>query len=181
MNKKFLAYIFSVVFLTCYLTSCNNLTENIKENEESLTIESENKSLDTETDDLKTVETISVDYSIWYYDIIDDKIYEYADTQDFEGKVTPEFFIEKLSSLMQMRIDVNSINIENEKMIIDFSSNSAPLNGTGSYEENCILESISDIMFSVFSDVNSIYFTADGKDYESGHVSLSKDTPYAQR
>lgn len=124
---------------------------------------------------------ITVDYKIRYYDVIDDKIIEYTDSTYFEESAEPEFFINKLASLMQMKIDVNSIVVSNDKMIIDFSSASAPLNGTGSYEESCILESIAEVMLSVYDNINYIYYTADGKDYESGHISLSIESPYAQR
>ena len=82
---------------------------------------------------------------------------------------------------MQTRIIANSVIIKEDKMLIDLSPDSAPLNGTGAYEESCILDSISKIMLDVFTDVNKIYFISNGKDYESGHLTLSTDIPYEER
>lgn len=122
-----------------------------------------------------------ITYTIKYYDVIEDSIKEFTETKTFENSVEPEFFIEKLSELINTKIIVNSIKIDGNKMIIDFSSESAPLNGTGSYEETSILDSISDVLLNVFKDIDEIYITADGKDYDSGHTSLTADTPYATR
>ena len=126
-------------------------------------------------------ELIDVDYTLVYYDILTDSMVDFNSTETFVGGVEPMFFINKLSELMQIRINVNSIETSGEKMLIDFSSESAPLNGTGAYEESCILDSISDVMLDVFAGINKIHFTCDGKDYESGHLSLSADTPYEER
>ena len=178
MNKKYLACLFAVVILSSSFISCNNLEKTDEKNGGSLTIkDAENEVIEEQI----PVEKISVDYTIKYYDVVDDLILYFSSTEEFKGQIDPIFFIEELSALMQISIEVNSIVIDNASMIIDFSSRSAPLNGTGSYEESFILESICETMFDVFKDIDKIYFTADGKDYESGHISLSIDTPYEQR
>ncbi len=124
---------------------------------------------------------IAVDYKITYYDVINDCMVDFEGTEIFVGEPSPVFFINKLSELMQTRIITNSVVIKGDKMLIDLSPDSAPLNGTGAYEESCILDSISDIMFDVFTDVNKIYFISNGKEYESGHLTLSADIPYEER
>ena len=66
-------------------------------------------------------------------------------------------------------------------MTIDFSKNYPPFSGVGSLEESKLLENIRDIMFSQYPEVKRLFFTADGGQYESGHMYISKDEPYAER
>ena len=172
--KKFCFVIASILLLFIFaLTSCEKTpaTDIAPENTADVA--------DTQLSDKN--EAVKINYTIRYYDVIEDRMIEYCDVASFESQAEPIFFIYILSELMQTRIGVNSINITGNDMIVDFSGDSAPLNGTGAYEESCILDSISDTMLSVFDNVERIYFTEDGKDYESGHISVSKDTPYAQR
>ena len=178
MNKKFLACLFGALLLAFSFISCNNLEKTNENNEDSLTNKDDEK---IPSEEIPEVEILTVDYSIKYYDVVEDKTFIFSSTAEFENEIDPEFFIEQLSDLMQMKIDINSVKIDEKAMTVDFSSLSAPLNGTGSYEESFILESICETMFDVFPDIDEIYFTADGKDYESGHISLSKETPYEQR
>jgi len=172
--KKFCTVIAFVMLLAVFLlTSCEKTTKS--------DIVSGDVDVLTDSQTTDRVMPVEVDYTIRYYDVIEDKIIEYSDIVSFDNAPDPIFFISKLSELMQIRIGVNSINVSGKDMIIDFSSVTAPLNGTGAYEESCILDSISDTMLSVFHDIDRVYFTQEGKDYESGHISISKDTPYAQR
>lgn len=176
MNTKCTFFIVLSLIVSLFFFSCGYI--GIQNNEKHTDTNSKNCNADLSC---LLPGPINVNYTIKYYDIVNDKMKEYSDTAYFEECVPPQFFLDKLSELMQMRIGINSVCVRNDAMIIDFSSMSAPLNGTGSYEESCILESISEIMFSVYDSINYIYYTNDGKDYESGHVSLSKEVPYAQR
>ena len=173
MKRKF-AFIF-VLLLLLVFTSC-------------ATLQTSSTHTDFETAEPDTAENVhflpgpvTVDYNISYYDIIADKINEFSDSVYFEDYVDPKFFIDKLSDLMQIRINVISVTASNDSMTINFSSDSAPLNGTGAFEESFILESIAETMFEVYESIEYIYYTKDGKEYESGHISLSLNTPYAQR
>ncbi len=176
MKKKYTFMLFFIIGLLTTVLGCKTDQNRVAENTEIKPVVQE-----TEAEVYLLPGPVTVDYTIKYYDVIDDRIIEFSDSAYFEKSVEPGFFINKLSELMQMRIDINSVSVNEDTMTIDFSSSSAPLNGTGAYEESCILESISELMFSVYDSIDYIYYTEDGKEYESGHISLSKDTPYAQR
>ncbi len=167
----------TLLSLAFSFTSCikQPQTEINKDNENTLSENNEDNEI------LETPTPVSVDYTVKYYDIIADEWKEFSSTASFDGQPEPVFFINEVSRLMGISITVNVITTENDKMTIDFSASSPPLNGTGSYEENCILESISSTLFGVFPEINNIHITQDGKEYDSGHLSLTPDTPYATR
>ncbi len=176
MNKKYAAMFFCTFVLSTVVPGCATKQNHVPDNVERIPVIQE-----AETEVYLLPGPVTVDYTIKYYDVIHDSVVEFSDSEFFEKSAEPQFFIDKLSELMEMKIEVNSVSINQNTMTVDFSSASAPLNGTGAYEESCILESISELMFSVYDSIDYIYYTEDGKDYESGHLSLSKDTPYAQR
>ncbi|MBR5527975.1 MAG: GerMN domain-containing protein [Clostridia bacterium] len=137
----------------------------------------------TESEDIteNNNKQISVNYTLHYYDIVEDKMLDYSGTELFYGSIRPEFFAEKLSELMGMEIAVNSITADGVKMTLDFSSEGVPVCGIGSYGESAVLDSLTQVLLDTFPDISEIYITADGKNYESGHISQPKDTPYATR
>ena len=126
-------------------------------------------------------DTFEVTYTLRYYDVIEDVEKEFTETKSFEEKIVPEYFIRKLAELMNTSISVNGISFDEDKLFIDFSSDSSPLRETGAHEESCILDSITSVLFDVFPETKEIHITADGKDYDSGHTILPKGTPYATR
>lgn len=174
MKKIIIALI--LFSLTLSFTSC------VKQPQTEINNNEYNLSENNETNEISETPTpISVDYTVKYYNILADEWKEFSSTANFNVEPEPVFFINEVSRLMGISIAVNDITIKNDKMTIDFSSYSPPLNGTGSYEENCILESISSTLFGVFPEINNIHITQDGKEYDSGHLSLAPDTPYATR
>lgn len=170
--KRIILLALAFSFISLYVCSCNRY-EPIGQPDDAHE--------DTSVPYQEQIHPITVDYTIKYYDMMNDVWNEYASENTFYGEIDPNFFINKLSELMGISINVNSINIDNDKLTVDFSEASPPLNGVGSYEEICILDSISDTLFEVFSQVNEIYITQDGKEYGSGHLTLAPDTPYATR
>ncbi|MBE6623242.1 MAG: hypothetical protein E7621_03545 [Ruminococcaceae bacterium] len=167
----------TLLSLAFSFTSCFKQTQTEINNDNGTTHSESNKGNEI----LETPTPVSVDYTVKYYDIITDEWKEFSSTANFEEQPDPAFFISEVSRLMGISVSVNNITAENDKMTIDFSASSPPLNGTGSYEENCILESICSTLFGVFPEINNIHITQDGKEYDSGHLSLSPDTPYATR
>jgi hypothetical protein len=124
---------------------------------------------------------VEVTYTMNYYDIVEDAVKQFCETKIFYGKVDPIYFVEKLSDLTETDIGVNQIEVSDNGILVDFSSGACPVSETGSYEESHILNSISEVLLQVYPDVNGIYISADGKDYESGHIYILKETPYATR
>ena len=178
-KRKIIVMLMMILAVTVVSAASCSKTHNTGKYKESSQASSGTDKREEDINDYQKSEEIT--YTIKYYDVIEDSIKEFTETKTFENSVEPEFFIEKLSELINTKIIVNSIKIDGNKIIIDFSSESAPLNGTGSYEETSILDSISDVLLNVFKDIDEIYITADGKDYDSGHTSLTADTPYATR
>lgn len=164
--------------LTLSLVSCK---ATVPDNSETVIPSTIPDDKENSNDSQENIKNIEITYTLKYYDIIEDTTKEFTETKNFENEIEPEYFIQKLSELMNTTISVNSINFDGDKILIDFSSNSSPLGGTGSYEESCILESISAVFFDIYPEINEIHITADGKDYDSGHTMLPKDTPYATR
>ncbi len=203
MKHSILSYILAAIMLTACMTACtttsspddtptvstdNTTTQIPEENIPDITPSEETtENITPETDTEKTEEPeeqkepVYVDYTIEYYDVVEDKMLEYSGTQEFEGEIRPMFFIEKLSELTGTSIAVNSVKINGSAITVDYSTQGAPFHGTGSFEESAILNSVSAVLMNVFDQAESIYITADGKDYESGHIYHPKDTPYATR
>lgn len=115
-------------------------------------------------------EKIVCDYTVSYYDIVQDAALEYSDTEVFYGEIDPVFFVNKVCELYGVYTECNGVTVADSVMTVDFSSEHAPLTGTGSYVEAKILESVADILLSQFPDVSGIAYTADGGEYESGHI-----------
>lgn len=202
MKHSILSYILAAIMLTACMTACNTTVpddtptvptestttqipeENIpditpsEETTENITPETDTEKIE-EPEEQK--EPVSVDYTIEYYDVVEDKMLEYSGTQEFEGEIRPMFFIEKISELTGTSIAVNSVKINGSAITVDYSTQGAPFHGTGSFEESAILNSVSQVLMNVFDQAESVYITADGKDYESGHIYHPKDTPYATR
>lgn len=122
-----------------------------------------------------------VDYTISYYDVYTDSQCEYSGTRRYVKQMPLMFFAEELSRLMDMPLGVNSITQKEDRVIVDFASDKAPVSGAGSYEESCILDSLSAVLLQVLPSVNAVYITADGETYSSGHFVVEKDTPYVTR
>ncbi len=172
--KRITLLVLALAFISLYFCSCTK-DEPIDQTGNTY----ENASVPSHDETQK--EPITVDYTINYYDMMNDVWNKYTSENTFYGEIDPIFFINKLSELMGISISINGIDMEEDKLTIDFSESSPPLSGIGSYEEICILDSISDTLFEVFSGVNEIYITKDGKEYGSGHLTLAPDTPYATR
>ena len=116
-------------------------------------------------------EKIVCDYTISYYDIVQDASLEYSDTEVFYGEIDPVFFVNKVCELYGVYTECNGVKVSDSVMTVDFTSGYAPLAGTGSYVEAKILESVADILLSQFPDISAIAYTADGgREYNSGHV-----------
>ncbi len=124
---------------------------------------------------------ITQEYIINYYDIITDSNLEYKGAQTFYGSVDPNFFVNKIAELYGMNIVCNGVTEKDSVMSVDLSSEFAPLNGTGSYEEARILDSIADCLLMQFPEVDAISFTADGGEYESGHLYFAVGDIYKMR
>lgn len=127
------------------------------------------------------IEPVEIAYTIDYYDVVEDTVKQFSETKVFNGQIEPVYFVKKLSELMETNISVNKIEVSVDRITVDFTSSGCPHSGTGSYEESHILNSISQVLLQVYPEVNNIYIAADGKDYESGHIYMPKETPYATR
>jgi len=206
MKHSILSYILAAIMLTSCMTACTTTSspddtptvptdstttkipeENIpditpsEETKDDTTTEADAEKAEENKETEEQKEPVSVNYTIEYYDVVEDKMLEYSGTQEFEGEIRPMFFIEKISELTGTSIAVNSVKINGSAITVDYSTQGAPFHGTGSFEESAILNSVSAVLMNVFEQAESIYITADGKDYESGHIYHPKDTPYATR
>ena len=183
--KKLHSALLCFLILSCFLSACADESEILQtdipqEQSDSFVqeLQQENTEYSQDESELKEIE---VSYTIEYYDVIEDSINQFSETKVFKGEIEPKYFVEKLSELLETTIMPNEIIIKDDSMIIDFNSHHSPLSGTGSYEESKILDSITNCMFDVYKDIDKIYFTADGEEYKSGHIHLSKDIAYATR
>ncbi len=126
-------------------------------------------------------EPITLSYDIKYYDIVQDLEITVTETKTFDEAPTCEYFIDRLSELSGIHIGYNYAKLNEDTATVDFKSGSCPVSGTGAYEESILLDNIAQLIFEVFPNIEQIYYTADDKDYNSGHVSLEKGIPYAER
>lgn len=123
----------------------------------------------------------TVDYQIVCYDVVEDREFTYSGNYRYIETLDPFYFIEKLSVLSDITIAVNSVTVNDGIITVDCSSNGAPCNGLGSYEESRLLESLCSLLLQVYPEADAVCLSQDGSDYNSGHILSERTTPYATR
>jgi cytoskeletal protein RodZ len=117
-----------------------------------------------------------------YYDISSDSTKTEKETVDEDSGtletaldiVAQQFFSE---SLEDSPIAPNSITLQGGNLYIDFTEDIYNTN-FGSTAENSLLDSIAAAYLDNTEDITAVYYSVDGKDYESGHIGVPKDIPY---
>lgn len=126
-------------------------------------------------------EVSEISFTVSYYDVYTDQTEESEQLYRYIGEPNYLCCLKRISRLFEIQLGINSVTVKNNAVTVDFADGKAPVYGTGSYEESRILDCISDVLLQILPEVNEVYITKDGGDYDSGHIKTEKNTPYATR
>ncbi|MGI6152811.1 MAG: hypothetical protein ACOYJB_03100 [Christensenellaceae bacterium] len=119
-----------------------------------------------------------------YYDIAEDtmkketaSVADGASTSYPLELVAKQYFDKPLAS---SPLAVNSISINGDSVLIDFTDSILNSN-LGAYSEGELLDAIANAYLNNMAGINRVYISVSGQDYESGHFSFSKDSPYKMK
>lgn len=124
-----------------------------------------------------------IDYTVVYYSVNDNKQITVEEKYNGSPEFMMSYLISRISDLCGVNIDYNNISDDGDgqTVTVDFSANGYPASGLSSSSESAVLDSITETIFANYPSVNNICFTCDGKEYNSGHVSLEKGEAYRTR
>ncbi|HEX3021027.1 MAG TPA: hypothetical protein VHP81_01360 [Lachnospiraceae bacterium] len=78
-------------------------------------------------------------------------------------------------------VGVQSVSQENDTVIVNLLSNSAPVTGVGASAEATTLDCISYSLIDNLPSCNKVIFRIEGEAYETGHIKYGIDEPYCIR
>lgn len=99
-----------------------------------------------------------------------------------KGEVTAEAIVNAVVADFKKHsidIGIHSISQEDDKVIVSFKQDSAPISTVGSDVEETILNCISDSLMDNLSTCEAVIFRAEDGAYESGHFAFKFDEVYA--
>lgn len=159
--KKILAIIMSVLVVLS-MAACQKNNETVVPEVEKETIE-------------ETVQPVSKQkVPITVFNVVENK--NEKKEIELENPSPKNIAIAIMEQLGYKDVKVNSATDSNNKIYIDFKSDSEFLKG-GTAGETAVLDSLA-LTFIEDLKYEHIYYTIDRKPYESGHIALGKDEPY---
>ena len=92
--------------------------------------------------------------------------------------MTPLLSAQSLSAALgDTRIEVAGVTFEDGDLTVNFAPSIYSL-GLTSGDEQQILDSIADTYFANVEGLRAVYYTVDGRPYESDHIQLAPGEPY---
>lgn len=98
----------------------------------------------------------------------------------FDG-LTAQLIVESVLNLFETQgqeIGVNTIEQDENTVIVDFNGEKAPVATVGSAEETAILDCISMSLLDNLEECQQVVFHVDGESYESGHYGFEFNEAY---
>lgn len=153
------------------------------ENSETDTQENDQTQETTEPQETTDVSKSEETTELPIYSINDDSL-EKEDTVAVvpkDSEITAEFIVDEVVKSFEetgLEIGIESVVTEGDTVIVDFSSDKAPLVNVGSGVEATILDCIAQSLVDNLEGHNKVIYRVEGKAYESGHIMLDYDEVY---
>lgn len=194
MKKYRGIYFTAILFLmgSLMLTSCKKETPASKEEktpEVSATIDPEQPTKDPAADNPDSnIEAVSPspdaqkETSIPIYGMNEETLESEPANAKVKGEVTAESIVQAVVdsfSTHSIDIGIDQVIQEENRVIVSFKSDMAPIVAVGSDVEETILNCISDSLMDNLETCKFVVFRSEGKAYESGHLAFSLDEVYA--